>query len=89
VPPEFLPEGCRATVIAEHQDEYTDLPAIITPRGWVITRWSFTPEERARIAAGEDIFVTIWAAHRQTPDGPRAIVNPLHCDVGFVDWTAG
>ena len=88
VPPEYLPEGSRARVIAEHQDEYLDLPAIITPRGVVISRWSFTPDERARIAAGEDVFVTLWAGNRQTPTGPQTVINPMHVGVGFSDWTA-
>jgi len=88
VPPELLPDGSRARVIAEHQDQYLDLPAIITPRNAVISRWSFTPEERQRIADGEDVFVTVQAGTRATPRGPQTVINPLHVAVGFMDWTA-
>jgi hypothetical protein len=48
-------------MIAENQPEYATLPAVIRRdtalpgRVAVITRWRFTPEERAAIARGEDL----------------------------------
>lgn len=79
VPLHLLPEGSRAIVVAEHQEEYRDLPSIRTPDGQVITRWSPTLEERAAIVRGEDIYVTILS------DGA---INPLFLTVGVVNWRA-
>ncbi len=39
---------------AEHQPEYITLPVLITVHGHVISRWTFSPEERLRIAEGAD-----------------------------------
>ena len=77
VDPALVPEGSRAVVIAEHQDEYRDLPSIRTPNGYVITRWSLTDEERAAILRGEDVFITLLS------HGP---INPLFATVGPVNW---
>lgn len=78
VHPSLVPEGSRAVVIAEHQEEYRDLPSVRTPDGQVITRWSLTDAERKAIFYGEDIYITILSA------GP---INPLFATVGPVDWT--
>ena len=40
--PSLLPPGCRALVVAEKQDEYLNLPSIVTPDRRVITRWALT-----------------------------------------------
>lgn len=78
VHPSLVPSGSKAVVIAEHQDEYRDLPSVRTPGGQVITRWSLTDEERAAIVRGEDIYVTILS---------HGAINPLFVTVGPVDWT--
>ena len=56
-----LPE-IREVVIAEDQHEYKPLTgAVVTfddGSRQVYARWTFTPEERARIAAGEDIYIS-------------------------------
>lgn len=77
VDPSLVPSGSRAVVIAEHQDEYRDLPSIRTPAGQVITRWTLTDEERVAIVRGEDIYVTLLS------HGP---INPLFVTVGPVNW---
>lgn len=87
VDPSLVPDGSRAVVIAEHQDEYRDLPSVRTPAVFcegrmvtppqVITRWSLSLDERAAIVRGEDIYVTILS------DGA---INPLFVTVGPVDW---
>lgn len=50
------------SVFAEDQHEYqsvTGARVTFSDGGvQVFTRWTFTPEERARIAAGEDIYVS-------------------------------
>lgn len=79
VHPSLVPDGSKAIVIAEHQDEYRDLPSIRTPNGYVITRWTLTDEERAAIVRGEDIYITLLS------HGP---INPLFATVGPVNWRA-
>lgn len=87
--PTLVPQGSRAIVIAETQDEYIDLPSVrtpglMTPDGklvqppYVITRWELTDEERAAIVRGEDVFVTLVSA---------GSINPLFVTVGPCDWT--
>lgn len=77
IDPRLVPEGSKAVVIAEHQEEYRDLPSVRTPDGQVITRWSLTDDERLRILKGEDVYVTIIST---------GAINPLFCTVGPVDW---
>lgn len=77
VHPSLVPPGSRPIVIAEHQDEYRDLPSIRTPRGQVITRWTLTDDERAAIVRGEDIYVTLLS---------RGPINPLFVTVGPINW---
>jgi len=77
VDPSLVPVGSRAIVIAEHQDEYRDLPSIRTPDGQIITRWSPSDEERAAIVRGEDIYVTLLSA---------GAINPFFVTVGPVNW---
>lgn len=78
IDPRLVPPGSKAFVIAEHQAEYRDLPSVRTPDGQVITRWRFTDEERRRVLAGEDLFITILS---------HGAINPLFATVGPVDWT--
>lgn len=50
-------------VYAKEQPEYMQLPCLRSkkeeeiPQGVILTRWSFTDEERKAIAAGADLFV--------------------------------
>jgi hypothetical protein len=77
VDPALVPPQARPVLVAETQDEYHNLASIRTPAGQVITRWTFTPEERAKIAAGEDLFITILS---------RGQICPMSVTVGFNDW---
>jgi hypothetical protein len=79
VDPRLVPDGSRAVVIAEHQEEFRDLPSIRTPAGQVITRWTLTDDERAAVLRGEDIYVTLLS------HGP---INPLFVTAGPVNWAA-
>jgi hypothetical protein len=86
--PLLVPPGSKAIVIAEHQDEYVDLPSVRTPGEiadgkfvkppYVITRWTLSLEERAAIVRGEDVFVTLVTA---------GSINPMFVTVGPVDWS--
>lgn len=87
IDPALVPAGSRAIVIAEHQDEYRDLPSVRTPAvivdgrmvtpPQVITRWTLSDDERAAVLRGADVFVTILS------DGA---INPLFVTIGPVDW---
>jgi len=77
IDPSLVPEGSYATVIAEKQEKYRDLPSIRTPGGQVITRWVLTDAERKAVLQGEDIFVTILS---------QGAINPLFVTVGPVNW---
>lgn len=46
-------------IIAEHQDEYQNLPAIYTNTGTVITRWEMTPEEREKFLNDGELYLTV------------------------------
>jgi hypothetical protein len=78
VPPSLVPPGSRAIVIAEHQDEYQDLPSVRTPNGQVITRWALTDEEWRALLAGEDVYLRIWA---------RGAILPVALSVGPCEWS--
>jgi hypothetical protein len=67
IPVRLLPDGAVARVIAETQEQYEDLPSVRTPGGQVITRWELTDEERAAIAAGGDVWVTLFSHGAITP----------------------
>jgi hypothetical protein len=52
-------DGAEEITIAEHQHEYLTICAAIveySDSAQRVCRWTFTPEERAQIAAGEDIY---------------------------------
>ncbi len=78
IDPRLVPAGSRAQVVnGPRGDEYRDLPAVLTPTGYVITRWTPSLEERAAIAAGEDIYVTLVSG---------GAINPMFVTIGPVDW---
>lgn len=88
IDPALVPAGSKAVVIAEHQDEYIDLPSVRTPMvmedgvlkrpPYVITRWELTDEERAAVVRGEDVYITLVS---------NGAINPLFATVGPVDWS--
>lgn len=41
------------------QPDETEIAALRSPEGIVLTRWAFTEEERKAIAAGEDLLVSV------------------------------
>lgn len=50
------------SIIAKNQPQYISLPSEIArgPKGMtVLTRWQPTPEERVKIAEGEDVYLAI------------------------------
>lgn len=79
IDPALVPTGSRAHVLnGPNGTEYQDLPSVITPDGKVISRWVLTDEERARILAGDDLFLTVCTF------GQR--LQPVLLTVGPIDW---
>jgi hypothetical protein len=64
-------EGLEEVMVAEEQEEYMPLAAAIQEHtdGTYsrICRWTFTAEERIRVAAGEDIYFGTPASIPLTP----------------------
>jgi hypothetical protein len=89
IPVQLLPPGSRASIINDQKKSFQDLPAVITPRGQVISRWTPTPEERKRIADGEDLYLTLIASPRQnqTTGHIEMAINPVILQVGVCAWT--
>lgn len=56
----FLPPHDLVTY-ARDQPQYRPLPVarLHGPEGRLISRWTFTAEERAKIAAGEDLYIEV------------------------------
>ena len=68
-------DGARAIVFGINQPEdYQPLPALVYPDGTILIEWSFTEEERARIARGENL------RHWIVKD-PRSPLQPVKLEV--------
>jgi hypothetical protein len=71
--------GAEEITVAEDQPEYSPITVALyrDPAGarHLLTRWTFTAEERAAIAAGEDVYVA-QIAH------PAAPMTPMWVHVG-------
>lgn len=67
------------------QPEYIPLPGVYldTPSASVITRWRFDDEERAKIAAGADVVMTLLRFRKS--DGTPHRLTPSHLQVCLPD----
>jgi hypothetical protein len=72
--PELQPEEI---VYAKDQPEYLPLPVLRSPQGVVLSRWKLSDQDRAAIAAGADILLSIWTFNRP--------LSPLLIEVAEVD----
>lgn len=54
------PRFIRSVTIAENQEEYDDLPALVYPEGSVLTHWSLSPEEIEALKTGSSIQLWVW-----------------------------
>ncbi|MDI7267494.1 MAG: hypothetical protein QME96_05825 [Myxococcota bacterium] len=74
--------GFPEIMLAENQPEYlTTCAAVITYDDGsvgVMTRWRLTDEERQRIAAGEDLYLTLLTFGRP--------MQPIMLEVGHPKW---
>ena len=51
----------RFVEIAKDQPEYRTLPALVYKDGKILTEWSLTEDERARLIRGENLRLWIWS----------------------------
>lgn len=71
---------CVCLTLAKDQPEYIPLPiARITSNTMVplVSRWTFTDEERAAIAAGGDLYLTLYSFGRPHMPVMLTIAPPL------------
>ena len=73
----LLPAGTREVKIAEYQEEYLTLPALVTPDGKVASQWLPTPGELALLNLGVPVTITIWTGGHP--------LQPQSISVGGVD----
>lgn len=64
-------------VYAKNQPPYAPLSVLRSKRGIVMSRWRLTEKERAEIAAGSDILLSVW-----TSGDP---LQPLYMEVAECD----
>jgi len=72
----LLPDSSKAIVFGENQAGVIPLPTIQTPNHHIISRWSFSDEERRKIFQGEDLYLVVVA------DRPP----PVYLNIGVMDW---
>ena len=75
--------GAPEVSLGRDQHEWAELTAaryviLNTREVWYVSRWRLDDEERAKIAAGEDLFLSVV-----TFGGP---VQPVALSVGEEDW---
>lgn len=52
-------ESHKEIIVAEHQDEYQNLPSIRLDDGSILSRWKLTDEERQTVAETGDIYLVM------------------------------
>lgn len=77
--------GAHEITLAEEQPEYMPLTAAVYHHAEMqspvlLTRWTFTPEERRRIAKGEDVYIGVLTFGKP--------LQPLLVQCGPEGWEA-
>ncbi|KKN88147.1 hypothetical protein LCGC14_0252190 [marine sediment metagenome] len=74
--------GCREIMMAEEQPEYlTCCVAVVEYSDGTVgtmTRWKLDDAERAEIAAGEDVYLTLMCFGQP--------MQPIQLEIGRPDW---
>ncbi len=60
VSPVIPGKDLKEIIVAEHQEEYGNLPSIKFADGLLCTRWEMTTEERDFVAKNGYIYLWIW-----------------------------
>ena len=80
VSPVIPDENHNEIIVAEHQDEYENLPSIPIENG-ILTRWKLSDEEKAIVAETGDVYLFMLTFGKPvtpimlTVDKP-ALINP-------------
>lgn len=70
---ELLEHGAEPMLVtSDDQRHAQDLPAAVTKDGEIVSRWRFSDEERAQIAAGADLYLFMRTGGR--PVQPVSLV---------------
>ena len=74
--------GCPEIQLAEYQPEYETVTAariVFSDRSiGMMTRWELDDEERERIAAGDDVYLTVYTHGRP--------MQPVNVEIGHPNW---
>ena len=74
--------GCPEIMLAEDQEEYLDVCVAVVPYSdgstGIMTRWRLSDVERDKIAAGEDIYLSLLTFGRPMP--------PIILEIGRPEW---
>lgn len=77
--------GFEEIVYGAHQPKYNPLPVIRDIHGQVVSRWTFSDEERLAIAAGCDLFVCVATFNKRLQPIALKIYNKV--DISTEDGT--
>lgn len=72
--------GFEEHILARDQTEYVQIPAVFTDVEsvpCVVTRWTLTPEERAEVAAGADIWLEMLIPNERASPVRLSVECPL------------
>ena len=64
------------------QEGVEPLPALRSPDGRIVSRWTFTPEERDIIAQGGDLYVTAYTLNHPLQALSLDIAQPGQVEIG-------
>ena len=81
IPPFVEYAGSREVVFGADQPEYVPLPALLFADGKILIEWTFTPEERAAIARGENLRHWIWKHPTCSQCGHPRLFEPVLLEV--------
>jgi hypothetical protein len=80
------PQGTQQVVFGEGQGDYIPLPTEVTRDQKVVSRWQPTEEERARLIAGLDVYVTVMTFGNDCRHcGKKQGLQPLMVTIGPPD----
>lgn len=74
-------QGSQAVTFGENQPQYTPLHALVFVDNKILIEWTFTPEEREKIARGENILHWIWKSTKCPNCGAPRHFDPVMLQV--------
>lgn len=77
VSPVIIGEERHEIKIAEHQDEYQTLPALISSEGYVLSRWELSDAEMEMLTKTKSIYVKIMTFGQPLQPLMLQVENPM------------